>query len=73
MALLGVGRGLSGRRLAVAGHHGAHELAIERVLDFEQRRGDPLEHGAIDGLVARDDPTELLRLALNLHARLLEA
>ena len=33
-----------GRFRLIARQHGAHELAIERVLDIEQRGGDLLEH-----------------------------
>ena len=72
VALLCVGRCLAGGRFAI-GQHGAHELAVERVLDLEQRRSDLLERRAVDGLVARHDRAELLRLALDLRARSLEA
>jgi hypothetical protein len=74
LALLRVALGADVRVLRVlAGHHSAHELAIERVLDVEQRSGDLLERRLVEHLAVRDDRGELLRLALNLRAGSLEA
>ena len=63
-----------GSRLGVvAGRHGTHELAIERILDVEQRGRDLLERALIGRLAVRDDGGEILSLALDLAARFVEA